>query len=484
MCHFPEGVRKLYPEDEILREFQVEAFIGHPLTDASGRVLGLLAVMHAKPLANPGQIQSVLQISAARAAAELERIAADADRHKLASAVEQTADSVLITDVEGVIQYVNPGYEKTTGYTRAEAVGKKPNIVKSGKHGEGFYRTLWETIRAGNVFRDVLVNRRKNGELYYEEKTITPLKDDKGHITHFVSTGKDVSEHMRAERTLRESERRYAELIEQAPDAIVTLDLNGHMQTLNPAAERLCGFPADELIGMHFAEAGILAPESLARAIEEFPLVVAGEERPPFDLTVLRKNGDRVFTEINPRLIRHSDQPAVVQVTLRDITERKRAEGALRANEARLAEAQRLARLGNWELDLVGNTLTWSDEIYRIFEIDPAKFGASYEAFLDAIYPDDREPVNRAYTEIGQEPDALRHRTPPAHEGRARQARPRTVRDLHQRRRETAALSRHGAGHHRAAPSRGTVELPCLPRHAHAPAEPRAAARTPAAGDG
>ena len=149
VCHFPEGVRKLYPEDEILREFQVEAFIGHPLTDASGRVLGLLAVMHAKPLANPGQIQSVLQISAARAAAELERIAADAERHKLASAIEQTADSVLITDAEGVIQYVNPGYEKTTGYTLAEAVGKKPNIVKSGKHGEGFYRTLWETIHAG-----------------------------------------------------------------------------------------------------------------------------------------------------------------------------------------------------------------------------------------------------------------------------------------------------------------------------------------------
>ncbi len=89
-----------------------------------------------------------------------------------------------------------------------------------------------------------------------------------------------------------------------------------------------------------------------------------------------------------------------------DITERKRAEAALRHSEDSLKEAQRIAHIGNWDLDLVSNELRWSDEIFRIFEIDPAQFDASYEAFLDAVHPDDREFVNRAYTE------SVKNRTP------------------------------------------------------------------------
>jgi PAS domain S-box-containing protein len=88
-----------------------------------------------------------------------------------------------------------------------------------------------------------------------------------------------------------------------------------------------------------------------------------------------------------------------VIVSLVDITERKQANESLRQSEARLSEAQRIAHLGNWELDLAGNTLLWSDEIYHIFEIDRKQFGASYDAFLGAIHPDDRELVNRAYTQ-------------------------------------------------------------------------------------
>ena len=82
----------------------------------------------------------------------------------------------------------------------------------------------------------------------------------------------------------------------------------------------------------------------------------------------------------------------------RDVTERKRTEEALRRSQESLQEAQRLALLGSWELDLVANALTWSAEIYRIFEIDPARFEASYQAFLNGIHPDDRDAVDAAYT--------------------------------------------------------------------------------------
>ena len=118
---------------------------------------------------------------------------------KLSSAVEQTADHVIITNQEGVIEYVNPAFEKLTGFSQAEAIGKTPRIVKSGRMEPGFFEKLWKTILAGKVFRADFINRKKSGELYYEEKIITPIRNDRGRITHFVSTGRDITGHMSGE---------------------------------------------------------------------------------------------------------------------------------------------------------------------------------------------------------------------------------------------------------------------------------------------
>jgi len=121
---------------------------------------------------------------------------------KLSSAVEQTADSVVITNREGVIEYVNPAFVVTTGFSAEAAIGKTPRLVKSGRHSPAFYEQLWSTILNGEVFRAVLTNRRQDGEIYYEEKTITPLRNANGEITHFVSTGKNVTARIRAEERL------------------------------------------------------------------------------------------------------------------------------------------------------------------------------------------------------------------------------------------------------------------------------------------
>ncbi len=132
-----------------------------------------------------------------------ERLAAEMETAKLSSAVEQAADSIIITDSRGVIEYVNAGFEETTGFARAEALGRTPNLVKSGVHDTAFYAKLWATLQSGGVFRDVFVNRRKDGGLYYEEKTITPLRDPQGNIVHFVSSGKDITERIQTEERLR-----------------------------------------------------------------------------------------------------------------------------------------------------------------------------------------------------------------------------------------------------------------------------------------
>jgi PAS domain S-box-containing protein len=119
---------------------------------------------------------------------------ADAQLRILKNAVEQTADAIIITDNKAIIEYVNPAFELTTGFTSLEALGNTPMILKSGAHDDAFYRNLWSTILSGQVFRATLTNRKKNGEVFFAEQTITPMRDSTGNITHFVTVIKDVTD--------------------------------------------------------------------------------------------------------------------------------------------------------------------------------------------------------------------------------------------------------------------------------------------------
>ncbi len=123
-----------------------------------------------------------------------ERIKAEEIMKKLSTAVEKSSDWILITDREGNIEYVNKAFEQMTGYTQEEVIGKNPKILKSGKHDEKVYKEMWDTILSGHTYYGMLINRKKNGELFTIYHTITPLVDDKGNITHFVATSKDITQ--------------------------------------------------------------------------------------------------------------------------------------------------------------------------------------------------------------------------------------------------------------------------------------------------
>lgn len=118
---------------------------------------------------------------------------------KLSLAVEQASDWVYITNREGVIEYTNNIVESITGYTKKEIIGRKPNLIKSGKHDETFYRALWDTVLSGHTFRSIFINRKKNGELFYLDNSITPLVDARGAVTHFIASGKDITQQKRME---------------------------------------------------------------------------------------------------------------------------------------------------------------------------------------------------------------------------------------------------------------------------------------------
>jgi len=162
---------------------------------------------------------------------------AEQERDKLSRVVEQTADAVLITDRQGRIEYLNPAVTRQTGYDAAELIGQSPGIFRSGAHDDAFYKNLWSTLLDGRTFRAIFTNRRKNGEHYFEAKTLTPLKNEKGDITNFISTGLDISEIMRVKEDLQKSNSILRATLESTLDAIAVTDLNRNIIDFN---QRYC----------------------------------------------------------------------------------------------------------------------------------------------------------------------------------------------------------------------------------------------------
>jgi len=136
-----------------------------------------------------------------------DRKQAEAELGRLASAIEQSAESILITDTAGTIQYVNSGFERVTGYSREEVIGRNPRLLKSGRMPEEEYRRLWHTLEAGGTWQGRFINRRKDGQLYEIEQTISPMRDAEGRIVSYVSVSLDITQRTQLEAELRQAQK-------------------------------------------------------------------------------------------------------------------------------------------------------------------------------------------------------------------------------------------------------------------------------------
>ena len=174
----------------------------HPALSPDGSLLGVLGMYHRETRTPSEEEKGVIADLSDLAGIAIGHELAEQRMRLLSSALEQTDDAVMIMDTEGAVEYVNPTYEHISGCVRKEVVGKALEFVNQDYHEPDFNTKLWDTIRAGKAFRDVFINRRPDGELYYEEKTITPFKDEQDNVSHYVATGKDITQHMKTQQRL------------------------------------------------------------------------------------------------------------------------------------------------------------------------------------------------------------------------------------------------------------------------------------------
>ncbi|MEI6291853.1 MAG: PAS domain S-box protein, partial [Chloroflexota bacterium] len=212
------------------------------------------------------------------------------------AALENAANAIVITDKEGIIEWINPAWSKLTGFTSAEAFGKTNRILKSGHQDLAFYQSLWKTLLAGQVFRGEFVNKRKDGSLYTAETVITPVINENNEITHFVSVIEDVTQRNAAEENLRSSEESHRLILQLAMDGYWKLDMQGKLLDVNEAYCRMSGYTRDELLLMSVSD--LEANETPEQTAEHIKILLnTGYER--FESNHRRKDGTLINIELS-----------------------------------------------------------------------------------------------------------------------------------------------------------------------------------------
>jgi two-component system, NtrC family, sensor kinase len=306
---------------------------------------------------------------------------------QLSLAVEQSPVSVVITDPQGDISYANRKFTEVTGYSAQEVVGKNPRILNAGRSSPDLYRNLWSTITQGKEWRGELCNQKKNGEIFWEAATITPITNLKGIITHFLAVKEDVTERRRAEEALRASEKRYRLLFERNLAGVLRTTLEGRVLDCNQATVRMLGYDSLEEVRAFPAAHFYCDPSD-----REVFLTKLRSERSfsNHEMRLRRKDGEAFWVIASFTVVEdESGVGGIIEGTLVDITERKRAEKELRLTQSSLERAS--------------DAVEWIDSQGRIVYVNEAEcliLGRSREELLslsvpdiDPLFPKEKWPV-------------------------------------------------------------------------------------------
>jgi len=357
---------------------------------------------------------------------EIEERHREANDHlrKLYHTIEQSPVSVIITDSNGTIEYVNPRFTEITGYTPDEVLGQNPRVLKSGEHPPEFYRNLWGTILSGRVWRGQFLDKKKNGELYWEEASISPVMDSHGNVTHFIAVKEDITARRQAEEALEYSARHYEAIFADSPIALMEYDFRDlaayldHLRTLgvkdfgayldkHPEELKAC---ASRIILTNVNKAALALygagdrSEVLGRLDKIFSeysyetfrggLIILASGGTEYDSETRIKDLRGGLRDVFMRLRILSNGPTDYKAVLAimDITLRKRAEEKLERSREMLREAERVARLGYYVFDLKTGLWTNSPIVDEICGLDK-DYRKDLKGWLNLVHPDMRAHI-------------------------------------------------------------------------------------------
>ncbi len=269
-----------------------------------------------------------------------ERKKAVDELRKLTLAVEQSPNSVIITNYDGKIEYINPTFTKVTGYGLEELKDKNPRILQSGLTPKETYKKMWETIISGEIWQGEIQNRKKNGETFWESITISGIKDNKGIITHFLAVKENISEKKHAHEEILKSEAQFRSVWEKSFDALRLTNEEGIILLVNDSYCRITGKSKEDLEGKYY---NTVYKEGKKHTVEKFQNDFRNNTfRTNYESEVIFWNGEKVWLEISNSYINVENQSTKLLSIFRDISDRKKTEQELISAKEKAEEANRI----------------------------------------------------------------------------------------------------------------------------------------------
>ncbi len=340
-------------------------------------------------------------------------LAAEQSEAQVTLLTNSIAHSIYGVNMQGRCTFINAAGVKAFGYDNAsELLGKNMHELVHHTRADGspYPQQMcpsFFSIRDGKSFHhENEIFWRKDGSSFPVTYWSYPVIQE-GRAQGAVVTFLDMTEQLRVKGELKHSQVLLNSIVENIPVMVFLRraeDLS--FELINRAGEQLLGYSRNELLGKTVYD---LFPQEQADILAQKDRETLASHRPleiPEELIKTADGSEKWLRTFKIGLYDEAGRPTHLLGISVDISAQKRMQDELRENEAKLAEAQRMAHLGHWQLDLLTNELKWSDEVYRIFEVDPQHFCATYQRFLDSIHPDDREAVAKAYSE------SLQHRVP------------------------------------------------------------------------
>ncbi|MEI7431280.1 MAG: PAS domain S-box protein [Betaproteobacteria bacterium] len=324
---------------------------------------------------------------------KVERQESETKLQTLYAAIDQTPVSVLIANVDGNIEYVNPFFTKITGYSAHEAMGQNPRILQSGFTPNETFQALWGKVTSGQIWHGELANKRKNGEIYWEDAHIAPVKSEDGVLTHYVAAKVDITQRKIDQQRMVDLLAEQKVILENILISIVRVK-NRNIVWANPAFEKMLGYSPGELAGKSTRNNFVSEEAYSALGAAAYPVLNAGMVFRT-QIEHVRKDGNRIWVDVSGSFLDRDNGESLWGFI--DITDRKQVEQKLAESEKRMELALAGADLGLWDQDIKSGTIAYNSRFVTMLGYVPNEVDVNIKTFVTFLHPEDIPTFNANY---------------------------------------------------------------------------------------